>query len=414
AAAIAASIPSVTYSLQQHELLDFFDTDANLSLGFTDVSPFVRGTDPDTDFQVLWREWDGAKPDAHYHPDFQRQELCSVSIGKVKGARQILNQGWAWRGKDAGWISVRDSDVYPGMTILLPCNAGGYSVDTGWTGSDADKPVRDLYQPRPSLSDEDMLSSLANGWRSIAEHIQDVRDTFDAILKALPPTIITPEERQANETGIHWHDVGKNHPAWQAAAKVALGQASIDITAKAEPLAKFSLSESPSLKELHGDELKRQISKLRRSFKPGMAHEVASALAFRQSEQNKYGIGTVRPIASLLAEYLIMAHHGHVRKVLRDELPKNHTERKNTETVRGIAQNDELPAIKIGVETLGPIILSTDCRRMGRDGHGNESYTRGVLRLLEHYGPFRLAYFEALFRAADIRASIFAQDNSPA
>ena len=45
---------------------------------------------------------------------------------------------------------------------------------------------------------------------------------------------------------------------------------------------------------------------------------------------------------------------------------------------------------------------------MGRDDQGNESYTRGVLRLLEHYGPFRLAYFEAIFRAADIRASIHA------
>jgi hypothetical protein len=37
--------------------------------------------------------------------------------------------------------------------------------------------------------------------------------------------------------------------------------------------------------------------------------------------------------------------------------------------------------------------------------YGHESYTRGVLRLLEHYGPFRLAFFEALFRAADSRAS---------
>ncbi|MDP1591087.1 MAG: DEAD/DEAH box helicase, partial [Prosthecobacter sp.] len=80
--AVAASIPTVPYSLQQHELLDFFDTDANLSLGFTDVSPFVRGTDTDTDFQVLWRtrlgreeEWDGLKPDSNFHPDFQRQEL---------------------------------------------------------------------------------------------------------------------------------------------------------------------------------------------------------------------------------------------------------------------------------------------------------------------------------------------------
>lgn len=128
---IGDSIEQCPYSLQRHELLDFFDTDANLSLGFTDVSPFVRGTDTDTDFQVLWRshlssgeEWEGSEPDSNFHPDFQRQELCSVSVGKVKEAYAILNQGWVWRGKEAGWISVRDSGVYPGMS----CSASASSV----------------------------------------------------------------------------------------------------------------------------------------------------------------------------------------------------------------------------------------------------------------------------------------------
>jgi CRISPR-associated endonuclease/helicase Cas3 len=103
-----------------------------------------------------------------------------------------------------------------------------------------------------------------------------------------------------------------------------------------------------------------------------------------------------------------------VRKVLRDELPKNHKEAKDADSVRGIANGDTLEAVQIGTETLGPVILSTDCRKMGRDADGNESYTRGVLRLLENYGPFRLGYFEALFRAADIRASILAKDTPPA
>jgi CRISPR-associated endonuclease/helicase Cas3 len=49
---------------------------------------------------------------------------------------------------------------------------------------------------------------------------------------------------------------------------------------------------------------------------------------------------------------------------------------------------------------------------MGRDAAGNESYTRGVLRLLEFYGPFRLAFFEALFRSADVRASKAASDKT--
>ncbi|SKB02021.1 CRISPR-associated endonuclease/helicase Cas3 [Prosthecobacter debontii] len=426
---VQASIERCPYSLQRHELLDFFDTDSNLSLGFTDVSPFVRGTDADTDFQVLWRnrlgsdeEWDGSEPDSNYRPDFQRQELCSVSISKIKEARAILNQGWVWRGKESGWISVRDSDVYPGMTILLPCKAGGYSVEDGWTGVfNKDKPISDLYEPRASLSDEDMLSSLENGWQSIAEHTLEVQAAFEAILRKLPEDFLSSEERQACERGIRWHDVGKNHPAWKTAALEALTDAKIDTTGKPHPLAKFSLSNSPDLvypdgkPKFTGRELKREINRLRRSFKPGMAHEVASALAFRQAEQKRLGPSRDADILSLLAEYLIMAHHGHVRKVLRDELPKNRTEPKDAETVRGIKDADVLESVEIGSETLGPFTLLTDCRKMGRrDVNGNESYTRGVLRLLERYGPFRLAYFEALFRAADIRASILAKDKPSA
>jgi CRISPR-associated endonuclease/helicase Cas3 len=131
---IAASISRCPYSLQRHELADFFDTDANLSLGFTDVSPFVRGLDEDTDLQVCWREaWseDDAPPD--FSPDYQRDEVCSVPIGKALKAREVLNRGWLWRGKESGWISVRDAGLAPGMTILLPLSAGGYDNAAGWT-----------------------------------------------------------------------------------------------------------------------------------------------------------------------------------------------------------------------------------------------------------------------------------------
>jgi CRISPR-associated endonuclease/helicase Cas3 len=400
----------VPYSLQRHELLDFFDTDANLSLGFTDVSPFVRGTDAETDFYVLWRDWDGSKPD-HY-PDYQRQEICPVSIGKAKSAMALLNKGWLWRGKETDWIGVRDIGVVPGMTILLPSNAGGYSIDKGWTGSDADKPVSDLYEPRNGMPDEEMLSCLKNGWRSIAVHTEEVKTVFSEIIKTLSDDLFTETERSSVERGIDWHDVGKNHHDWQQAAMDALAKGEVTFSLDHLPLAKFSLSESLTLKGYTGRDLKERINDLRHSFKPGLAHEVASALAFRQHEQAIHG--TERRIESLLAEYLIMSHHGHVRKVLRDELPKNPTASKDTDTVRGICNGDKLPAVPIGDEFLGCTSLSTDCRRMGRDEEGHESYTRGVLRLLEHYGPFRLAFFEALFRVADIQASILAQNPSNA
>jgi len=76
--------------------------------------------------------------------------------------------------------------------------------------------------------------------------------------------------------------------------------------------------------------------------------------------------------------------------------------------VRGVTDGSAIPSVEIKGKKLGCKSLSTDCRRMGRDSNGHESYTRSILRVLEHYGPFRLAFFETVFRAADIRASIAA------
>jgi CRISPR-associated endonuclease/helicase Cas3 len=419
-AAIAASIARCPYSLQRHELADFFDTDANLSLGFTDVSPFVRGLDEDTDLQVLWREqWpqengsEGTGKPA-FTPDFQRDELCSVPIGKAKNARDILNHGWIWRGKESGWLSVRDAGIAPGMTILLPREAGGYDNAAGWTGNKDDKKHSSHYKPRDEQPDEEQLSCLANGWRTIAAHTAEVGSELDALLHHLLAAAENEQERNALIVAVPWHDIGKNHPGWQQAVLSALEKAGLSGKDAFRPFAKFSLSESPQLRDEHGDlrfsgsELKREVNKLRRFFRPGIAHEVASALAFRQAEQKRLGPSRDTDISSLLTEYVIMSHHGRVRKVLRDELPRFPDSGPDTNTVRGVMDNSAIPLVEIEGKKFGCESLSTDCRRMGRDASGRESYTRGVLRLLEHYGPFRLAFFEAVFRAADIRASISA------
>ena len=420
-AAVAASIPRCPYSLQRHELTDFFDTDANLSLGFTDVSPFVRGLDDDTDLQVLWREsWvqkDGAEGTGEpgFSPDFQRDELCSVPISKWRydgKAREVLNHGWIWRGKESGWLSVRDAGIAPGMTILLPLAAGGYDADAGWTGDKADNRHSSRYQPQDEQPDEEQLSSLANGWRSIADHTAEVASELDELLRHLLAAAANEQEGKALIAAVPWHDIGKNHPGWQQSVVSALEKAGISGKDACRPFAKFSLSESPHLRDAHGEprfsgrDLKREIIKLRRSFRPGIAHEAASALAFRQTEQARLGVSRDTDLASLLAEYIIMSHHGRVRKVLRDEIPRFPDSDKDTNTVRGVANGSAIPSVTIDGNNLGCESLSTDCRRMGRNPDGHESYTRAVLRLLDHYGPFRLAFFEAVFRAADIRASI--------
>lgn len=420
---IAASIPRCPYSLQRHELLDFFDSDANLSLGFTDVSPFVRGLDDDTDLQVLWREEWLQKNDEEgvgepgFTPDFQRDELCPVPISKWKydpKAREVLNHGWLWRGKNSGWVSARDAGLAPGMTILLPLEAGGYDNDMGWTGEKDHQNFSPHYQPREWPSDEDQLSSFANGWQSIAIHTHAVEEELCELLRHL----LSGEEAERNalRTAAPWHDIGKNHPGWQQAVIAALEKAGITGKDDHRPFAKFSLSESPQVRNADGSakftgkQLYAMLKKISRSFQPTATHEVASALAFRQAEQTRLGSARDTDLASLLTEYIIMSHHGRVRKVLRDELPRNSKDEKDTETVRGVAHDSALPAVTIQDQSLGCDALSTDCRKMGRSENGHESYTRGVLRLLDHYGPFRLAYFEALFRAADMRASAKASE----
>lgn len=416
---IANSIPRCPYSLQRHELTDFFDTDANLSLGFTDVSPFVRGLDQDTDVEILWREaWpekDG-KPD--FIPDYQRDEICSIPISKARTAREILGQGWLWRGKESGWISVRDSDITPGMTILLPLSAGGYSEEAGWTGNPADNKHRSHYQPQAEPPDEDLLSCLENGWRSIAAHTAEVAEELAMFINELSPREENKAERDALRRAVPWHDIGKNYPTWQQAVLDALRDAGIAEKDEHRPFAKFSLSDSPQLVEngqrLTGQALKSKIRSLRRLFRPGVTHEVASALAFRQAEQKRLGAARDADLPSLLAEYVIMSHHGRVRKVLRNEIPRFPKNEKDTNTVRGVENGGAIPPVTINGETFGCESLSSHYRRMGREINGHESYTRAVLRLLDRYGPFRLAFFEAVFRAADIRASVRASQRHPA
>src|ERR1017187_10212914 len=116
---------------------------------------------------------------------------------------------------------------------------------------------------------------------------------------------------------MDWHDFGKNHPEWQAAVIRAAELAGVVVPTDPVPFAKFSLTTSPALIGKSGRDLRAEVYRLKYTFRPGLRHEVASAIALRQYQRRQ---GRAPNMMELLAEYIVMSHHGRVRKVLRDEL----------------------------------------------------------------------------------------------
>lgn len=112
--------------------------------------------------------------------------------------------------------------------------------------------------------------------------------------------------------------------------------------------------------------------------------------------------------ATQLADFLAHLHHaGLVRMACYDNgwLCYDNFTFLTSENLRAPLTRDQIEPLLAKV-----CAKAEEMNRLREEGsHGHESSTRGVLRLLDHYGPFRLAYFETLFRAADMRASILAK-----
>ena len=107
-----------------------------------------------------------------------------------------------------------------------------------------------------------------------------------------------------------------------------------------------------------------------------------------------------------MVAYLIAAHHGKVRLNLRP-LPAERpaTGEGSPRFARGVWEGDVIPSVDLGGGewTGGALVLSV--MELGEHPETGASWTERTRNLLSQYGPFRLAWLEALVRIADWQAS---------
>jgi CRISPR-associated endonuclease/helicase Cas3 len=361
--------PAPGLVLRRRDLLDLFDNQADLSGFDVDVSPYVRDAD-DLDVAVFWR----AAP-RDDEPSPERAEICRVSLSDLEVYRKrIQAEGGAIRCRDFldGTWRPLDRRPRPGETLLLDAARGGYDPRLGFVA-----PLR--TRVAPMARDEDTAQPAEDhdsDWRSrqvhpvaLERHLLDVEDAARALCDALE---VGPE-RAALERAARWHDVGKAHEVFQKTLKGCGAVAGLEA---------LTLAKSPCSGRHE-----------RRHFR----HELASALAWLAQHDGEED-------ADLVA-YLIAAHHGKVRLGLRSlpgEKPPGDPGRR---FARGVWDGDRLPGLRIGDrETVREAVLRLDVAELG-GGASGRSWAERTQGLLERYGPFHLAWLEAIVRVADWRAS---------
>jgi CRISPR-associated endonuclease/helicase Cas3 len=424
--------------LLRRELEELVDTTPDLSGADLDISRFIRSGE-ERDVLVFWRDVEPRTIPSH-SVKAVREELCAVSIGDAQGwltKDGVKNKAWIWDYLDGEWRSCRKEDIYPGQTILVAQDAGGYHVAIGWTGEAADRdfPVTQVSvspaDRRTADAAEESEATSQRDWESIAVHGGYVaRVMAEMVEKIGLPTAVV----RVLAIGARWHDFGKGHPAFQGC---------IDTTAPRHP-GTSDIAKAPS-SAWHP---KRKLYQLPNGEqRRGFRHELATTLALfavleRHAPQHPALLGNhlgllaaldktiVAPSSGVpptppeddilnldqpsfdLVAYLDCAHHGKVRGAWHAAPADQEYQDLDGRglPIHGVREGDSIPALLVmaadGNEYLVPeVSLHLEPARIGLSFRTGASWSERVAGLLQSRGPFALAYLEALLRAADIRAS---------
>ena len=378
--------PRATHVVRRMDVLDLFDTEPDLAGNDVDVSRFIRDDADDVDIQLLWRRWEGDEPPADC-PRPTRDELCGVPVGEVRRfVQRRKGRQFVWDQLDRRWRQLEPDELRPGVVLLLPADVGGYHPDLGWDPS-TEGPVPPLVnlvreaEAEEGLGD-DPPEETAGTWVSLEEHVCHVAERLRCLLAGLGRHF-QPWEWQALEVAALWHNLGKAHPVFQEAL---LASASAPQPRPGVLWAKAPMT--PGARP--------------RYERPNFRHELASALAVLAAPQTAHGLEG----ASLdLVAYLVAAHHGKVRMVIRSLPGEKRPDNPERRFARGVWDGDQLGPVAFDGLSVPLITLDLSLMEAGRGPDGRPSWAERTLRLRDRVGPFRLAFLETVLRAADWGAS---------
>jgi CRISPR-associated endonuclease/helicase Cas3 len=250
------------------------------------------------------------------------------------------------------------------MIAVLDSAAGGYDPELGWSPENA-TPV-----PVVESDSKEELESMSGDPQSegynqeLRAHLREVRESAALILTEIAGIGVGEFEKQLLDAAAT-HDIGKAHCVFQKTMHAAYDGS--ELLAKSKSQQKHS----------------------RRHFR----HELASALALLANG------------ADDLTAYLVASHHGKVRLSIRAVPGEGKPDKPEARFARGIHEGDVLPALDTGLGIAIPdTVLDLEPMLLGQNG-GRGSWLAHALRLRDQIGVFRLAFLEALIRAADARAS---------
>lgn len=367
--------------LRRRDVLDLFDTTAQLTGEDIDISRWIRDGD-DHDVAVCWRLLEAEPGDDEPVPT--AEELCPVPIADLRLWLKVNPDAWVRDSVNRGWRPLRREDVRPGLTVLVRASSGGYDERTGW-----DPTSRSLVAPAEKASadaltgqDDELSGEIGTTkdgrWVTLTQHLVDAEAEAAAIVGQIAD--LEPSVAAAVVIAAGLHDIGKAHTDFQERLLSTAPEQDRALRRTAGPWAKSAPGRGGTLS-------------LQRRF---MRHELVTALLLLQHPEV---LGDHNEAALIV--YLTAAHHGRVRLGARS-LPEE-----ADGSLLGVREGDEVPPVSLpGGREIQATVLTLDRLRLGTSD-GRPSYTAAALTLRDRpdLGPIRLAYLEALVRMADWRAS---------